>query len=181
MHRATLTAQCPVYSQAATPWLCPALTQEPSMVGHGIKYPDLFGQFGSACRAVLPPGFWWKLTLSWPNPGHWFKDFWDISNNLKKTISCFQITWIFLFVLHDTTANYRKQQNRNSVDLKSFFLGSTRMGEGWFISFRRGERGLVWVLGLRGFFSQKTPNLCNLGQLGNTYIVLWSSMQEQPS
>jgi len=28
-----------------------------------------FGQVGSARPAVYPPGFWWKLTLSWPSPG----------------------------------------------------------------------------------------------------------------
>jgi len=29
---------------------------EPSMMAQGIKYPVLFGQFGSACLAVSPPG-----------------------------------------------------------------------------------------------------------------------------
>ena len=29
----------------------------------------LFGQFGLASPSVSPPGFWWKLTLSWPNSG----------------------------------------------------------------------------------------------------------------
>ena len=31
------------------------------MVEHGVKYPVLFGQFGSAQLAVSPPGFWWKI------------------------------------------------------------------------------------------------------------------------
>jgi len=44
----------------------------PRMTAHGIEYPVLFGQFGSACLAVSPPGFLWKLTLSWPNPGQHF-------------------------------------------------------------------------------------------------------------
>jgi len=30
---------------------------EPSMLSHGIEYPALFGQVGSARLAVFPPGF----------------------------------------------------------------------------------------------------------------------------
>ena len=43
---------------------------EPSMTSHGMEYPALFGQVVSAHPGVPLPGFWWKLTLSWPNPGH---------------------------------------------------------------------------------------------------------------
>ena len=43
---------------------------KPSMMAHGMEYPALFGQVGSARLAVSLPGFQWKLTLSWPNPGH---------------------------------------------------------------------------------------------------------------
>ena len=51
---------------------CPAPPQpEPSMTAHGMEYPALFGQVGSARPAVFPPGFCWKLTLSWQNPGHY--------------------------------------------------------------------------------------------------------------
>jgi len=42
---------------------------EPGMTAHGMEYPALFGQVGSACPAVPLPGVQWKLTLSWPNPG----------------------------------------------------------------------------------------------------------------
>jgi len=31
---------------------------EPSMTAHGMEYPALFGQVGSACPAVPLPGFW---------------------------------------------------------------------------------------------------------------------------
>jgi len=31
---------------------------EPSMIAHGMEYPALFGQVGSACPAVSLPGFW---------------------------------------------------------------------------------------------------------------------------
>jgi len=31
---------------------------EPSMTAHGMEYPVLSGQFGSARLAVSPPGFW---------------------------------------------------------------------------------------------------------------------------
>ena len=37
---------------------------EPSMMAHGMEYPALFGQVGSARPAVPLPGFWWKLTPS---------------------------------------------------------------------------------------------------------------------
>ena len=57
--RAALTAW------AARAFLLPSSPQpEPSMMAHGMEYPVLFGQVGSACLAVSPPGFWWKLTLS---------------------------------------------------------------------------------------------------------------------
>ena len=69
MHRATLTVWCPTHSQARTNFLLPR--PEPSMTARGVEYPVLFGHFGSARPAVSPPGFWWKLTLSWPNPGQW--------------------------------------------------------------------------------------------------------------
>ena len=48
---------------------------EPSMTVHGMEYLALFGQagVGSAHPAVPLPGFRWKLTLSWSNPGHSFK------------------------------------------------------------------------------------------------------------
>jgi len=42
---------------------------EPDMTAHGMEYPAFFGQVESTCPAVSPPGFWWKLTLSWLNPG----------------------------------------------------------------------------------------------------------------
>ena len=50
----------------------PSPPPEPSMMAHGVEYPALFGQVGvgSAHPAVPLPGFWWKLTLSWPNPQH---------------------------------------------------------------------------------------------------------------
>jgi len=35
----------------------PAPQPEPGMTAHGIEYPVLFGQFGSACLAVFPPSF----------------------------------------------------------------------------------------------------------------------------
>jgi len=38
-------------------------------MAHGMEYPVLFGQVGSGHPAVSPPGSWWKLTLSCPNPG----------------------------------------------------------------------------------------------------------------
>jgi len=41
------------------------------MPAHGIKYPVLFSQFGSAGPVVSPPGFLWKLTLSSLNPGQY--------------------------------------------------------------------------------------------------------------
>jgi len=44
--------------------------REPSMMAHGMEYPALFGQVGSARPVVPLPGFRWKLTRSWPNPGH---------------------------------------------------------------------------------------------------------------
>jgi len=44
---------------------------EPSMMAHGMEYPALFGQVGSALPAVPLPGFQRKLTLSWPNPGRY--------------------------------------------------------------------------------------------------------------
>jgi len=31
---------------------------EPSMAAHGMEYPVLFSQFGSARPALSPPGFW---------------------------------------------------------------------------------------------------------------------------
>jgi len=34
------------------------LSVEPSMMAHGIKYPVLFGQVGSAHPAASNPGFW---------------------------------------------------------------------------------------------------------------------------
>ena len=46
---------------------------EPSLMAHDMEYPALFGQVGSARLAVPLPGFRWKLTLSWPNPGHRYK------------------------------------------------------------------------------------------------------------
>jgi len=42
---------------------------ERSMTAHGMEYTALFGRVGSAHPAVPLPGFWWKLTLSWLNPG----------------------------------------------------------------------------------------------------------------
>jgi len=59
MHRATLTAQCPVCSQATT-YFPPGqlLHPEPSVMAHGIKHPVLFDEFGSAGLAVSPPNFW---------------------------------------------------------------------------------------------------------------------------
>jgi len=30
---------------------------EPSLTAHGMEYPALFGQVGSACPDVFPPGF----------------------------------------------------------------------------------------------------------------------------
>ena len=68
MHRAT--ARCLVRSRALINFP-PASSphSEPSMMSHGIEYPVLFGQFGSASQAVSLPGFLWKFTLSWPNSG----------------------------------------------------------------------------------------------------------------
>ena len=69
-HRPTLTSRPPA---APEPWLTSPLGQlpppEPSTVAHSIEYPVLFGHFGSTRPSVSPPGFWWKLTLSWTNPG----------------------------------------------------------------------------------------------------------------
>jgi len=44
------------------------------MTAHGMENPALFGQagVGLAHPAVRLPGFWLKLTLSWPNPGQFF-------------------------------------------------------------------------------------------------------------
>ena len=38
---------------------------------YGIPCSVWPGGFGSARPAVSLPGFWWKLTLSWPNPGRY--------------------------------------------------------------------------------------------------------------
>jgi len=57
-------------SQAASEFPPPSSPPpEPSITAHGMEYPALFGQVGSAHLAVPLPGFWSKLTLSWPNPG----------------------------------------------------------------------------------------------------------------
>jgi len=41
------------------------------MMAHGIKYPVLFGQFGSSGQLYPLPGSGQKLTLSWLKPGHY--------------------------------------------------------------------------------------------------------------
>jgi len=57
-------------SRASSEFLPPSSPPpEPNMTAHSMEYPVLFSQVGSACPAVLLPGFWSKLTLSWPNPG----------------------------------------------------------------------------------------------------------------
>jgi len=61
MQRVTLTARCPVRSRSVTLSRRPATPQEPSIAAHGMEYPALFGQVGSACPAVrlcplLAPG-----------------------------------------------------------------------------------------------------------------------------
>jgi len=48
----------PRASEVRLPSTRPAPPLEPSMRAHGMEYPVLFGQFGSACGAVSPPGFW---------------------------------------------------------------------------------------------------------------------------
>jgi len=58
-HKATLTAHCHVPSRAVTAFPPPRSPQpEPSMAAHGVEYPVLFAQVGSARLAVSPPGFW---------------------------------------------------------------------------------------------------------------------------
>jgi len=56
--RAALTACCralPSHERVPPPSSPPP---EPSMTAHGMEYPALFGQVGSARPAVSPPGFW---------------------------------------------------------------------------------------------------------------------------
>ena len=71
---------------------------EPSMTAHGMEYPALFGQVGSARPTVPLPGFSWKLTLSWLNPGHRsIRSSWSSQSNLSRLTKA----------LH--TAPYRKR------------------------------------------------------------------------
>ena len=72
-------------------WVPPAPPpSEPSMMAHGLEYPDLFGQVGSAHPAVPLPGVRWKLILSWPNPGQFCTSV--KSNSLRCFLNNF---WIF--------------------------------------------------------------------------------------
>ena len=90
MHRATLNTRCPAHFQAATALSPGQLPHpEPSMMVHGIEYPVLFG---SACLVVSPPGFWWKLTLSWLNPGqtHIFK---QVGPHILRWLIIFNSYW----------------------------------------------------------------------------------------
>ena len=70
MQRNPLTTWCPAHSQAKTnlPPPAPPLSTKHDTTWYRI--PLLFGQFESASLAMSPPGFLWKLILSWPNPGH---------------------------------------------------------------------------------------------------------------
>jgi len=58
MQRATLRGGHPMRFPATTPSRRPAPPPEPGITAHGMEYPALFGQFGSAHPAVYPPGFW---------------------------------------------------------------------------------------------------------------------------
>ena len=69
MQRATLTACRPLRTPVLRlPSLCPA--SPPTRTQHDGTW------YGIPCSVwpgwVSPPGFWWKLTLSWPNPGQVF-------------------------------------------------------------------------------------------------------------
>ena len=59
---------------------------EHSMTAHGTEYPVLFGQVGSARLSVFPPGSWWKLTLSWPDPGQCVFSYPSLSEWSKEAI-----------------------------------------------------------------------------------------------
>ena len=106
MHRAALTAQGPSRSWAVinSPPLCPSqlLPPEPSMVAHGIEYSVLFGQAGSARPTVSPPGYWWKLSLSWPNPGHKV----SFIHTLKRFMCLYQKSVLNLMCLYLQTRKY---------------------------------------------------------------------------
>ena len=54
-------SHCPrhAHSRAVTAFPLPCSSQpEPSMTAHGMEYPVLFGQVGSARPTVFPPGSW---------------------------------------------------------------------------------------------------------------------------
>ena len=128
MHRAAPTAWCPALPSrdSLPPGELPP--SEHRMTSHGIEYPICLASMG---QTVSPPGFLWKLTLSWLNPGQPPLCLSTISYSVSlyfcaSLSTSFLTFWLMFYSIQSQIKNshifyINKQQNRTEHHRLSFF------------------------------------------------------------